>query len=150
MCFRSCRAQFGERYAAGTCGGAARPRRARVRGARGRLRRARVEHAPGHGPAETPALTLPARSWPVCVCSAALGHAAAQVPVRNMQALNKVADPYREGDPIRDPSFRGEYMHDDGTINECVPPPRLPRAPHRRARPLRPARADPARLHRLA
>ena len=92
------------------------------------------------------------------MCRAALGQAAAQnypgdtavplavpvamplaVPEEQMgstQQLNKVADPYQEGDPIRDPGFRQEYLHDDGTINECVPLPtdqRRPthRCPHR-------------------
>jgi hypothetical protein len=81
------------------------------------------------------------------VCSAALGQAAAQnypagmavplaVPLamplaapeeqqKSTQQLNKVEDPYQDGDPIRDPGFRKEYLHDDGTINECVPRPAI-------------------------
>ena len=73
------------------------------------------------------------------MCSAALGQAAAQnypagmaVPLaapeeqhKSTQQLNKVEDPYQDGDPIRDPGFRKEYLHDDGTINECVPRPAI-------------------------
>jgi hypothetical protein len=33
---------------------------------------------------------------------------------------NKIPDPYKPGDPIRDDAFRAEYMHVDGTINEKV------------------------------
>eukprot|EP00277_Geminigera_cryophila_P010837 CAMPEP_0179452056 /NCGR_PEP_ID=MMETSP0799-20121207/36018_1 /TAXON_ID=46947 /ORGANISM="Geminigera cryophila, Strain CCMP2564" /LENGTH=134 /DNA_ID=CAMNT_0021247749 /DNA_START=27 /DNA_END=431 /DNA_ORIENTATION=+ len=58
---------------------------------------------------------------------AALEQAAAQqVPWQTQlqnqqtQVLNRVADPYRDNDPIRNPEFREEYMHADGSINERV------------------------------
>ena len=56
-----------------------------------------------------------------------LGQAAAQEGFQRLrqqhtqaltQALNKVQDPYHDNDPIRDPAFREEYMHPDGSINE--------------------------------
>jgi len=46
----------------------------------------------------------------------ALGQAAAQKTATQM--LNRVADPYQADDPIKDPGFRDEYMHADGSINE--------------------------------
>lgn len=54
--------------------------------------------------------------------SLVLGPAAAQEgwQQQRMQALNKVADPLHEDDPIRNPEFRDDYMHADGSINECV------------------------------
>ena len=56
------------------------------------------------------------------VRSFVLGPAAAQQgwQQQRMQALNRVADPLAENDPIRNPDFRDDYMHADGSINECV------------------------------
>ena len=66
-----------------------------------------------------------------CVRSAALvWHAAAQVAhagawqhrllQQKTESLNKVADPYKESDPIKEQAFREDYIHPDGSINERV------------------------------
>ena len=34
------------------------------------------------------------------------------------EALNRVADPLQDDDPIRNPDFREDYLHADGSINE--------------------------------
>jgi len=56
---------------------------------------------------------------------AALGQAAAQqapwqtqLQNQQTQVLNRIADPYRDNDPVRNPQFREQYMHADGSINE--------------------------------
>jgi len=41
-----------------------------------------------------------------------------QLQNQRTQVLNRVADPYRDNDPIRNTEFREEYMHADGSINE--------------------------------
>lgn len=43
-----------------------------------------------------------------------------QLKDQQMQVLNRVADPYKHNDPIRNPEFREEYMHADGSVNERV------------------------------
>ena len=60
----------------------------------------------------------------LAVLAVALGQAAAQaqyIPEAQMapvQQLNKIADPFRENDPIHNPDFREVYMHADGSVNE--------------------------------
>jgi len=42
-----------------------------------------------------------------------------QLKDQQMQVLNRVADPYKHNDPIRNPEFREEYMHADGSVNSA-------------------------------